>query len=67
MGLITVCCLHFFMKTKMCAIYLSVSTKPEVMKKFDTFHEECGLVPADIHVTCNNIVVVCKIHYYSCI
>ena len=39
--------------------------KPEVINELDRLHEEYVLVPAD--KACNNIVFVCKAHYYNCI
>ncbi|XP_055999877.1 uncharacterized protein LOC130046520 isoform X1 [Ostrea edulis] len=53
------------MKTKVRTIYPSVFSKPEVIKELDRLHEEYVLVPAD--KASNNIVFVCKAHYYNCI
>ena len=39
--------------------------KPEVVKELNRLHEEYVLVPAD--KASNNIVFVCKAHYYNCI
>ena len=54
-----------FVKTKMRTSYPSVFSKPEVIRELDRLHEEYVLVPAD--KACNNIVFVCKAHYYNCI
>ena len=40
-------------------------SKPEVIKELDRLHKEYVLVPAD--KASNNIVFVCKAHYYNCI
>ena len=53
------------MKTKMRTVYPSVFNKPEVVTELNRLHEEYVLVPAD--KACNNIVFVCKAHYYNCI
>jgi hypothetical protein len=52
-------------KAKARTIYPSVFSKPEVRNEFERLHEEFVLVPAD--KACNNIVFVCKAHYYNCI
>jgi hypothetical protein len=45
--------------------YPFVFHKPEVIKELNRLHEEYVLVPAD--KASNNIVFVCKAHYYQCI
>ena len=52
-------------RRKVRTIYPSVFRKPEVINELDRLHEEYVLVPAD--KACNNIVFVCKAHYYNCI
>jgi hypothetical protein len=52
-------------KFKVRTIYLSVFSKPEVRNELERLHEEFVLVPAD--KASNNIVFVCKAHYYNCI
>jgi hypothetical protein len=44
--------------------YPSAFNKPEVIRELNILHEEYVLVPAD--KACNNIVFVCKAHYYQC-
>jgi hypothetical protein len=50
---------------KMCTNYPSVFNKAEVIRELNRLHEEYVLVLAD--KACNNIVFVCKAHYYQCI
>ena len=45
--------------------YPSAFNKPEVIRELNRLHEVYVLVPAD--KACNNIVFVCKAHYYQCI
>ena len=52
-------------RSKMRTIYPSAFHKPEVVKELNRLHEEYVLVPAD--KASNNIVFVCKAHYYQCI
>jgi hypothetical protein len=52
-------------KSKVRTIYPSVSSKPEVRNELERLHEEIVLVPAD--KAGNNILFVCKAHYYKCI
>ena len=52
-------------KTKVRTIYLSVFSKPEVINELEILHEEFVLDVAD--KACNNIVFVCKAHFYNCI
>ena len=47
------------------AIYPSVFKKPEVINELHRLHENFVLVPAD--KASNNIVFVCKSHYYTCL
>jgi hypothetical protein len=44
-------------------IYPSAFHKPEVVKELNSLHEEYFLVPAE--KASNNIVFVCKAHYYQ--
>ena len=46
-------------------IYPSVFKKPEVVNELHRLHENFLLVPAD--KASNNIVFVCKSHYYTCL
>ena len=50
---------------KMRTIYPSVFKKPEVVNELHRLHENFVLVPAD--KASNNIVFVCKSHYYTCL
>jgi hypothetical protein len=43
--------------------YPSAFNKPEIIRELNRLHEEFVLVPAD--KACNNIVLVCKAHYYQ--
>jgi hypothetical protein len=52
-------------RTKVRTTYPSVFSKPEVITELERLHGEFVLVPAD--TACNNIVFVCKAHYYNCI
>jgi hypothetical protein len=45
-------------------IYPSVFGKPQVRNELERLYEEFGLVTAD--KAGNNIVFVCKAHYYNC-
>jgi hypothetical protein len=51
--------------SKVRTIYPSVFSTPEVSNELERLHEEFVLVPAD--KACNNIVFVCKGHFYNCI
>ena len=46
-------------------VYPSAFRRPEVVEEINRLHEEYVLVPAD--KASNNIVFVCKAHYYQCI
>jgi hypothetical protein len=52
-------------RTKVRTTYPSVFSKPELINALERLHEEFVLVPAD--KACDNIVFVCKAHYYNCI
>jgi hypothetical protein len=52
-------------KSKVNTIYTSVFSKPDVINELEILHEEYVLIPGDI--ACNNIVFLCKAHYYNCI
>jgi hypothetical protein len=52
-------------RSKMHTIYPSAFHKPEVVKELNRLHEEYVLVTA--YKASNNIVFVCKAHYYQCI
>jgi hypothetical protein len=52
-------------KFRVRTIYPSVFSKPGVTNEVERLHEEFVLVPAD--KSSNNIVFVCKVHYYNCI
>jgi hypothetical protein len=41
-----------------------VFIEPEVINELERLHGDFVSVPADI--ACNNIVFVCKVHYYNC-
>jgi hypothetical protein len=43
----------------------TILNEPEVIRELNRLDEEYVLVPAD--KACNNIVFVCKAHYYQCI
>jgi hypothetical protein len=47
------------------SILLRLFNKPEVIKELNRLHEEYVLIPAN--KAFNNIVFVCKAHYYQCI